>query len=181
MSDEKRSGSPVVVGEITSVYGVKGWVKVRSFMQEPAEIFQFENWLLADKSRVRPWSVAVVDAYRLHGKGFVAHIKGCDDRDSAAAYAQLEIAVGKDSLPDLADDEVYWADLEGLLVFNLKDEALGVVECLMETGANAVLVVKPCEGSADQQERLIPYVPGPVVKQVSLDERRIIVDWELDY
>lgn len=181
MSDEKYSDSPVVIGEITSVYGIKGWVKVRSFMQEPAGIFQFENWLLADKSRARPWSVAVVDAYRLHGKGFVAHIKGCDDRDSAAAYAHLEIAVSKDELPALADDEVYWADLEGLLVINLKGETLGVVECLMETGANAVLVVKPCEGSVDQQERLIPYVSGPVVKKVSLDERRIIVDWELDY
>lgn len=181
MPDVKRGNTPVVVGEITSVYGIKGWVKVRSFMQEPAAIFQFVNWLLTDKSQTRSWSAVIVDAYRPHGKGFVAHIKGCDDRDSAAAYANLDIAVSKDALPALSDDEVYWADLEGLLVINLKDEKLGVVESLMETGANAVLVLKPCEGSADQQERLIPYVLDHVVKQVCVDEGRIVVDWELDY
>ncbi len=181
MPDREPADVSVIVGEITSVYGIKGWVKVRSFMQEPAAIFQFAHWQLADKSQQRPRSVVAVDAYRAHGKGFVAHIKGCDDRDSATHYVHLDIAVNKAMLPALSDDEVYWADLEGLLVVNLKDEKLGVVASLMETGANAVLVLKPCEGGADQQERLIPYVLDHVVKQVSVEEGRIVVDWELDY
>jgi 16S rRNA processing protein RimM len=54
------------------------------------------------------------------------------------------------------------------------------VDYLIETGANDVLVVKACEGSIDQRERLIPYLPGDVVTRVDLDEAVIEVEWFLD-
>ena len=34
---------------------------------------------------------------------------------------------------------------------------------ILETGANDVMVVKPCEGSVDEAQRLVPWVQGPVV------------------
>jgi 16S rRNA processing protein RimM len=43
-----------------------------------------------------------------------------------------------------------------------------------------VLSVKGCEGSLDQQERLIPYVDA-VVEKVDLDAGEIRVDWEADF
>jgi 16S rRNA processing protein RimM len=38
---------------------------------------------------------------------------------------------------------------------------------LLETGANDVLVLRPCEGSIDDRERLVPYLPGDVVEECS--------------
>jgi 16S rRNA processing protein RimM len=51
----------------------------------------------------------------------------------------------------------------------------------MATGANDVMVVKPCEGSRDQRERLIPWIRGSVVKNIDLLEGSIQVDWDLEF
>jgi 16S rRNA processing protein RimM len=54
------------------------------------------------------------------------------------------------------------------------------VDYLIETGANDVLVVKACDGSIDEQERLIPYVQGDVVTRVDLKEAVLEVNWFLE-
>jgi 16S rRNA processing protein RimM len=54
------------------------------------------------------------------------------------------------------------------------------VQRLLETGANDVLVVTPGEGSIDDRERLIPWLPDEVIKQVDLQERTIAVRWFID-
>ena len=56
----------------------------------------------------------------------------------------------------------------------------GVVDYLIETGANDVLVVAACEGSIDERERLIPYLPGQSVGRVDLASGVIEVDWFVD-
>ena len=82
----------------------------------------------------------------------------------------------RESMPETADDEFYWGDLTGLSVKNTKSETLGVVSELMETGANAVLVVVSSEGV----KRLIPFI-SHVVNNVDLERREILVDWGLDW
>jgi len=41
-------------------------------------------------------------------------------------------------------------------------------------------VVKASEGSIDQRERLIPYLPDDVVTRVDLEQGVIEVDWHLE-
>ena len=52
---------------------------------------------------------------------------------------------------------------------------------LLETGSNDVMVVKPCTGSVDQRERLLPYLPGQFVIQVDLETKVIQVDWDAEF
>ena len=40
--------------------------------------------------------------------------------------------------------------------------------------------MKACEGSIDERERLIPYLPGETVSRVDLEEAVIEVDWFVD-
>ncbi len=87
----------------------------------------------------------------------------------------LEIAITRDQLPEPEDDEYYWVDLEGLSVTNLDGITLGVVDSIMETGANDVLVVK------GEKERLIPYVMDEFVHAIDLDAGTITVDWDPDF
>ena len=84
-------------------------------------------------------------------------------------------------LPDLESGTFYWHELVGLEVTNLQGEILGTVSGLLETGANDVLVVQPNARSCDQRERLIPYLTGSVVKQVSVSDVSLVVDWGIDY
>ncbi|NIV28067.1 MAG: ribosome maturation factor RimM, partial [Anaerolineae bacterium] len=41
-------GKETVLGQITSVYGVQGWVKVYSYTEPRDNIFQYPNWTLVD-------------------------------------------------------------------------------------------------------------------------------------
>lgn len=112
---------------------------------------------------------------RRYGKGILARLAVCNDRDRARDLIGSDIAVRRSELPDPGRDRFYWADLEGLTVRNRDGVELGVVDHLLETGANDVLVVK------GERERLIPYVRGAVVVSVDLEQGVILVDWDPEF
>src|SRR5690606_58097 len=125
-----------------------------------------------------------IDEVRPHGKNFVAHIKGIDDRTLAEQYTGCDIAVARDLLPELDAGEYYWSELQNLVVISVyegRQERLGYVAKLMETGANDVLVVAPDEQSIDQRERLIPYVPEQFIVAVDLAAGEMRVDWDSEF
>lgn len=162
----------VVVGEVSGVFGVRGWIKVWSFTEPRENILGLSPWYL---SGAGSWTPYLRQGGQGHAKGVVAHLVGCDDRDQAAALIGRQIAVRRDQLPPPAADEFYWTDLEGLRVFNLEGRDLGELDHLFSTGANDVMVVK------GDRERLIPFVWDEVVKEVAFDTRRIRVDWDPDF
>ncbi len=175
------SSNLVNIGRITAVYGVKGWVKIHSYTENPEDVFRYIPWMLKTPHGIKP---VEIDESRPHGKGFVAHITGVDDRDMAAAYTGVEIAVDRRQLPDLPDGDYYWSQLQGLAVisdYQGQSHRLGYVAKLMETGANDVLVVVPDDNSVDERERLIPYVPGQFVTVVDLSAGEMRVDWDPEF
>jgi len=163
-------GKRVVLGRIVGVYGVRGWVRVLSETDPREAVLDYSPWLLGADSR--PY--AVIEGRR-HGKGVVARLAGCDDRDQAAALVDQEIAVDRGRLPSPSPDEVYWTDLEGLHVWTREGVCLGVVDHLFSTGVNDVLVV------SGERERLLPFAWGDVIRSIDLDLGRIEVDWDPDF
>ncbi|MDH5785622.1 MAG: ribosome maturation factor RimM [Chromatiales bacterium] len=163
----------IVVGRINGLHGVRGWVKVFSHTQPRENILSYRTWYL---SRGGQWVATRVVNGRQQGKGIVAQLEGCDDRDAATALMESVVAIRREQLADTAPGEYYWADLQGLRVINAGGVELGVVDHLLETGANDVLVVHD-----DGTERLIPYVMGQFVLEVKLGEGTIRVDWDPDF
>lgn len=157
----------VVLGKISGVFGVRGWVKVRSFTQRKEDILAFSEWLIADR-RYTP------QQGQIHGKGLIAKLEGIEDRDQAFELNGLEIKVARRQLPEPQENEFYWSDLHGCEVSNLDGEQLGTVDDLIETGANDVMVLR------GERERLIPFTRN-VILEVDLAGRRIQVDWEADF
>jgi len=169
----------LVLGRITSVYGIKGWVKVFSYTDPMDQILDYSDWQISNGG---PWRSVEIDAGRSHGKGMVVHIIGCDDRELAKQYGGYEIAVEKSQLASLEENDFYWHELEGQIVWTVDGKKLGRVDHMMSAGgANDVMVVKANRDSIDQRERMIPYLFGEVVKSVNLEERRIEVDWDPDF
>lgn len=170
----------LVVGRITTVFGVRGWVKVYSFTEQVETLCSFQPWWVETESGLKQ---LVVDEWRRHGENLVAHIVGIDDRDLAQTWCGKDILVEKEKLPELKNDDFYWYQLEGLTVIthHQRDQIrLGRVKSLLETGANDVLVVKGDAESIDREERLIPYV-DQFVTSVSLVDKRIDVIWDPDF
>ncbi|MGB1239422.1 MAG: ribosome maturation factor RimM [Pseudomonadales bacterium] len=167
-----------ILGQTTSVYGVKGWVKVYSHTDPMDGILNYSPWLL---KRNGQWISVKVESAKKHGKGLIAKLENVDDRDVAREYCGLDIAVERSSLPDLDEGEFYWSQLVQLAVYTLSDELLGKVDHLIETGANDVLVVRGDSESIDQRERLIPYLPDQVIKEINLESGYMRVDWDSEF
>ena len=175
------SSSPLVIGKITGVFGVKGWLKVHSFTEPMERFLDYRDWMIQSSGG---WEPIDFDEGRRHGKGLVVHIEGIDDRNSAEAYAKSEVAIKIEHLDKLADGDYYWHQLQGLEVWTQNTQArelLGKVAYLIETGANDVLVVQSSKKSIDNRERLIPYLENQVVKHVDLDVGYIDVDWDKEF
>jgi len=185
----RESSSPshnfLTLADIVGVYGIKGWVRVRVRLDDPNLLLSLSDLRLVaapDAAWSAPQSV-VVEALQVQGKGHIARLSGIADRTQAEALKGREIQVAAAHFPAAGDDEVYWRDLEGLEVWCTEDRSrslLGRVKTLLETGANDVLVVAPCEGSIDDREHLIPWVPDEVVTDIALTDRRIEVNWYVD-
>lgn len=163
----------VVLGRVVAPFGVRGWVKVHPFGDEPEAWREMPRWWLGVDAQGIDWQAYELKGWRQHGSGWVAKFAGVDDRIGAEALDGRYIAAPREALPGTAEDEWYWADLIGLEVVNEKGESLGRVTGLLETGANAVLVVRD-----EEVERLLPFV-GQVVKNVA--DGRVRVEWEKDW
>ena len=101
----------VVVGEISGLYGVRGWVKVYSYTQPRDNILNYKQWYLRQGGEWRPYSL---ESGRIHGKGIVAKLVDCNDRDLAATLLKQTIAISREQLPHLPVGEYYWSELIGL-------------------------------------------------------------------
>ena len=162
---------PVVLGRISGLFGVRGWVKVYSYTEPREAVLNYSRWLLSGKDG---WQEATVAEGQRHGKTIIARIDGYADRDQAATLVGTDIAVPRDELPETDNGEFYWSDLKGLTVVHRDGTELGKVAHLLETGANDVMVVR------GETERLVPFVMDKVVLGVDLDKGVIEVDWEWD-
>ena len=165
----------VVLGKISEPYGVRGWVRVHPFADDPQVWAKMSAWWLGSEG-VEPWRQTSLKSARLHGDGLVCLFDGVDDRRGAEALRGLLVGAPRDALPDAGEGEYYWADLIGLEVFNVSGVSLGKVAGLIETGASAVLRVV----SADGRERLLPFV-GQIVQAVEKAQGVVRVDWESDW
>lgn len=173
----------IVVGHLVGVYGVKGWLKVKSFTEPEDNIVDYAPWRLRLAGGAKEFEIEQVQ-YR--PKGLLVKLKTIDDRDQAAALGKAQIEVAADLLPALDDGEYYWSQLIGLRVVSEYDGQtfqLGQVREMLETGANDVLVVEASAAAPgiDARERLIPYLPGEFVKNVDLAAGVIAVSWDPEF
>lgn len=162
----------VVVGRIGAPFGIRGFCHIHSFTAVPDDLFNYHPWYLKQQDQ---WNVVELVEAKEHGKGFVAKLKGYEDRDEVAKLTNLEIGVKRESLPRLPPNQYYWVDLLGLTVVTTSNQVLGTIEDFLETGSNDVMVVR-----GNEKEHLIPYIDDYIVN-LDLTKRVIQVDWDPEF
>ena len=177
----------VIVGHVTGAYGIQGWVRVRPYSAEADALLNAKTWWL-EKSGLPKQDIEVMQS-KGHSGDVVARLTGVADRNAAEALKGNAVHISRKHFPVLDDGEFYWVDLIGASVENLQGEQLGVVADMMDNGAHPILrVAVPVqeagqdakEKSAGAPELLIPFV-DQFVKTVQQQDKKIIVDWGLDY
>ena len=177
-----QSDDYILLGKVSGVHGIKGWVKVFSYTSPRVKITDYSQWYMKS-SKDRSWDS--LEPKKLiegkeQGKNIIARLDGVNYRDEAEALIGTEIAIHKDQLEVLAENEYFWRDLIGLSVETTTGEKLGKIDWLFNTGSNDVIVVKDTE-SVEEKEHLLPYLFGDVIKSVNLEESLMIVDWDPEF
>lgn len=161
----------ICVGHILGAQGLKGWVRVFSNTSPRENIVNYGPWFIERGGELHKVSVKG----RLQGRNVLAGLDGCVDRNQAEELKGCRIFIDPAQLPRLQAGDYYWSDLIGLAVESLQGEPLGVVASMLETGADDVMVL------SGERERLIPFVIDDIVREVDLEERRLVVDWLPEY
>ncbi len=162
----------ISIGKINGIFGVKGWLKIFSYTEPRENILTYSPWVLRKGKESK--EVKVINGRR-HGKTVVANLDGLDDRNEAATLNGWDILISPEQLPKPRQDEYYWADLVGLQVKTSDGLVLGVIDSMLETGANDVIIVR------GDRERLIPFIQGQTVISIDLNTGVMIVDWDTDF
>lgn len=158
----------IVLGRITGVFGIKGWLKIQSYTDPLEGILNYRDWQLEQRNARR---AVTVREGRRHGRQVVVHLETFDDRDVAATLVGAEITVARASLAPLAAREFYRADLIGLEVRDATGALLGRVDHFIDSPAHPMMVVRGA------RELWLPATPQHL-RRVDLAKGEIHVDWQ---
>ncbi len=169
----------VMLGHITGVSGLKGWVKVHSDTNPRDNIVTYKSWWLEQGGN---WLEFRVLQGRPQGKTIVAQLEGVDTPETAGTLIGANVAISRAAMPEPVEGEYYWADLIGMQVRTVEDATVGPVARLFETGANDVLVVTDERESVEgSREVLVPWLVPDVITEVDMKGRVITIDWDPDF
>jgi 16S rRNA processing protein RimM len=163
----------VLVGHIRDAFGIKGWVEIQPYSNEPVGLLSIKRWQL---KRGDTLQVVQVEQAKMHSGTVVAKLADVPDRTAAERYKGFAVWVAKQELPAPKTDEFYTADLIGCRVENTQAVWLGDVQQVSDNGAHGFIAVQ----GAGKGEHLIPFVSAYVV-EVNVAAKRIVVDWQEDF
>lgn len=167
-----NSSDWVVVGRFGRPHGIKGLVTVLSFTEPRDNLLDYKHWHVGINNQWQPLTLLETT---VNNKFILAKIAGYPEREDVARLTNLDIAVNREQLRALAPGEFYWHELIGMHVVNKEGIALGEVTEVMATGSNDVLIVM------GEDRHLIPYLPGDVITEINVNQRRITVDWDSSF
>jgi 16S rRNA processing protein RimM len=158
----------IELGTVSGPFGVRGWVKLRSYTDPPER--------LLDHRRIQlqlggAWKAYSVEASGRSGGQLTVKLAGIEDRSAAQALRGAAVGVPRSELPPREDRDFYRADLIGCEVVNLAGVRLGAVAHFIEIPAHALMVVR------GEREYWVPAVPQHL-RRVDLQSRRVVVDWD---
>ena len=158
----------IIVGKILTTHGIKGWFTIGSYTSNPEDIFKYNLKVIMNNKLKK----LMVTEYNLMPKKIIMKVEDVDAIESCNEYMNLDLYTLIDELPEVENNEYYWHDLIGCIVFNEDNISLGVANSLFTSGDTDILVIK---NESSQKEILIPFLKSNIV---SVIDGKIIVRWK---
>ena len=156
------------IGVILDVFGIKGEVKILSLRDEPGRFLDLEKVTL-----VKPSGEEVafrVEEVRIHKDHALVKFEGITSRTDAEALKRCYVRVPDDECTEMEKTQTQREKLQGLEVYTMAGDRLGILEEVILTGANDVYEVRDGEKTI-----LLPAI-SDVIKCIDLESGRIIVE-----
>lgn len=156
----------VVVGKIRRPHGVKGEILMEVHTDFPERLISGKIVFVGDIYREH-----IFASTRQHALGMIVKIQGIDDPETAGELRNQMVYVKTGDLPQLPEGEFYLHMIIGFRVVDETGNLLGILQEILETGANDVYLVK---AEQSQEELLLPAIES-VILDVNLEKREILV------
>lgn len=135
------------LGVISSVHGVRGQVKIRSFTAHPEDMTAYGP--LRDSSG-RVYGISITGGTN---DALIASIDGITSRDEAEKLRNTELFVPRSALPEPGDNQFYHEDLIGLMAVTEDGKDFGRLIAISNFGAGDIAVLKLKDGD----EEYLPF------------------------
>lgn len=151
------------VGVIASTHGIRGEVKV---FPTTDDVKRFQNCkqLLLDTGKER--IELEVEGVKYFKQFVILKFQGIDSINDVECYKGKSLLVARENAVKLRKGEYFIADLIGLVVCNEAGENIGVLEDVLQTGANDVYNIRLSDG----RELLLPAIRECVL-EVDVENR----------
>ncbi|MBI1954271.1 MAG: 16S rRNA processing protein RimM [Proteobacteria bacterium] len=127
----------VHIGSVISPFGLKGWVKIRLFLQNINDI---KRYLSLKKEKGE--SIDIQEFKIKSPDVILAKIKGIDNRSQAETLKRQKLFIPKEQLPSLELEEYYVHDLINMTVIDEKGQEIGNVCDVHNFGSTDIIEIK---------------------------------------
>lgn len=158
----------IVIAKILTTHGVKGFVKLESYMERPKDIFNYSDNLY-DKNNKK---IKIKFIGTSKPNVFIVGIEGVADMDLAKSYKNTELYIDLKLLPDTKDGEFYFNDLVGLKVKSTDKKSSGEIISVDNFGAGVVIEIK-WEGEKNTES--LPFVDD-YFKEINIHEGFAVIE-----
>ena len=161
MTSDESKGSPkgesiyLAIGFLRRPHGVMGEVIMDLHTDFPERIKPGRKVYVGEK-----YEAFTIGAARPHANGLLVKLRGFDTPETAGRFRNQWVYVKSTEVPPLPEGKHYKHELIGLTVMTDAGEKLGLLNEVLETGANDVYVVIKEDG----KEILLPAIPDVVVE-----------------
>ncbi|WP_322509715.1 ribosome maturation factor RimM [Anaerolinea sp.] len=171
-SKKQTAGSPVegepvfvAVGFLRRPHGIHGEMLMDVLTDFPERMKPHRQLFLGDSHEpVR------IEKVRWADQSMLIKFEGMDDAEALGRFRNTVVYVLVDQLPPLPEGQYYHHQLLGLRVVSDEGQFLGVLEQILETGANDVYLVH----TPEDKEILLPAIEE-VILSVNLEDGEMVV------
>ena len=136
----------ILVGSIVGFHGLKGYIKVKSFLENPKDLFNFDKYLINNIS----FSSLIL---KFNKKSvFICELAGIDSMEKAKNFVKSDIFICRSSLPETDKDEIYLNDLISFTVELESGLCLGKLVKFYDFGGGPIIGVKHGD-----EEKMLPF------------------------
>ncbi|MGN1159218.1 MAG: ribosome maturation factor RimM [Lachnospiraceae bacterium] len=139
------------IGSIATTHGVHGEVKVYPTTDDPGRYKKIKEVILDNGKEKK---TAHIEQTKFFKQMVIVKFKEYHTMDEAEKLRGYELYVTREHAIPLKKNEYYIADLIGMTVLTDEGNELGIIEDVLQTGANDVYVVKQTSG----KEVLLPAI-----------------------
>ncbi|BBA85217.1 ribosome maturation factor RimM [endosymbiont of Sipalinus gigas] len=153
----------LLVGKIGSSYGVIGYNKVYSYMDNKIDIFKYKWIIILNKIK----TTYIVEKWKSYKDNFLVKLNTVDSKEKSSKITNLYIYINilyKDN------DFIYLKDILNFSVF-FENYFLGNVYDFIEIKYYYILIIKK-----NNKEIYIPLIFNIFIREINLEKKNIILN-----